>query len=139
MTQGVGLITHTMDANLMRINGLSSHSPLANNALYSFECAQGTMGERHLLNMYEVMIPDIPGVNGDVSTAEFYVKRLWDLGLHVAGVHFHWWGSTVFANDKGVTAVHHQNTDLSPEEFSRRTIQALQDVMALLEKRAIPY
>lgn len=137
---GVGLVTHTMgDGRLLRINGLVSRSPLANNALYSFECAEGIDCSSHLLNLYEIMIPDIPGCPGEESTSEFYVRRLWELGLHVAGVHFHWWGSTVFQNDHLVAAVHHQQADMEPEEFSRRTIQALKEVMALLEKRAIPY
>ncbi len=85
------------------------------------------------------MIPDIPGAAGEESTANFYVRRLWELGLDVAGVHFHWWGATIYANDKVVAAIHHQSSTLSPEEFSRRTIQALNEVMALLEERRKVY
>jgi len=144
---GVGVITHTMgDGRLMRINGLISRSPLANNALYSFECARevGDGEKTHYLNLYEIMIPDIPGTDSD-STAEYYTRKLWSRdsrgrkGIRVAGVHFHWWGSSVFANDKGVSAIHHQGIDVDPFEFSEKTIKSLQEVMCLLDKRGIDY
>ncbi len=97
-TAGVAVITHTMGTERLHINSLVSKSPLANNALYSFECAESTGkgDDSQILNLYETMIPDIPGEDGHESTAEFYVRRLWELGLNVkmrvAGVHFHWWG-----------------------------------------------
>jgi len=139
--EGAGVITHLMGGPDLKINGLKSKSALANYALYSFECAEqaSSPGNFTLLNLYEVMIPDIPGEKGNESTSEFYVRRLWELGLHVSGVHFHWWGSTVFDNDHLVAAVHHQSTTLSLEDFSNRTIQALNEVMALLEEKATLY
>src|SRR5579885_1854067 len=83
---GVMTLTHTMGGPQMSIDGLISKSPLANNALYSVECS-----DNKYLNLYEIMIPDIPGFKGEPSTAEVYVKALGDCGLDVAGVHFHWW------------------------------------------------
>lgn len=60
---GVTTITHTMGGPVMKINGLASKSILANNGLYTFEITGGKW-----LNLYEVMIPDIPGAQGDLST-----------------------------------------------------------------------
>ena len=129
---GVGTLTHTMgDGRLMSINGLPSKSALSNNALYSFECSEG-----HYLNLYEIMVPDIPGKNGEDSTAEYYVKLLAKYGLSVAGVHFHWWGQNVIKGNTLVAAVHHQGIDISPEDFSRKTIKAIQKTMALIDKRS---
>jgi len=142
---GATVITHSMGGPPLKINGLLSKSPLSNYALYSFECVKrfdlkaNDTSPSQLLNLYEVMMPDIPGENGEESTAEFYVRRLWELDLHVAGVHFHWWGSTVFSNDRLVAAIHHQSSKLSVEEFSRRTIQALQEAMELVERKGILY
>lgn len=134
---GVLTLTHTDGSgHVMKINGLPSKSPLSNNALYSAECSKG-----HYLNLYEIMIPDIPGCDGSPSTSEIYVKELADQGLSVAGVHFHWWGSEIFSTkttkriDRGVTAVHHQAIDIDPLEFSKRTIVALKKTMKVIEKR----
>lgn len=134
---GVLTLTHTDGSGMnMRINGLPSKSPLANNALYSAEVSRG-----HYLNLYEIMLPDIPGRGGVPSTAEIYVNLLSKGGLSVAGVHFHWWGSAIFRNengnriDRGVTAIHHQASDISPLEFSQITIEALKEVMKVIEER----
>lgn len=81
--EGVMTLTHEMGGPDMSINGQVSKSPLANYALYSAECS-----DNKYLNLYEVMIPDIPGKHGNFSTAEFYVNSLRDHGLDVAGVHF---------------------------------------------------
>lgn len=137
-SDGVLTLTHTDGSGkVMKINGLPSRSPLANNALYSSECINGKY-----LNLYEIMIPDIPGDDGEDSTAEFYVKQLWQQGLHVAGVHFHWTGSSIFDSqnnnrvDRGVIAVHHQMSDMNPIEFSQKTIIALKTVMKLIDQRS---
>ncbi len=128
---GVGTLTHTMGTGmLMSINGLTSKSPLANNALYSFECT-----DSRYLNLYEIMMPDIPGENGEDSTAEIYVKLLYSYGLSVAGVHFHWWGSSMVPGNTLVAAVHHQAIGMDPREFSRRTVQAIKEVMAIIVQR----
>lgn len=133
---GVMTLTHTDGSGmLMRINGLASKSPLANNALYTAECSK----DRYL-NLYEIMIPDIPGRDGAASTAELYVKFLNEAGLSVAGVHFHWWGSAMFPNDgnridRGVTAVHHQSVNMHPLEFSKATIGAIKKVLKIIGER----
>lgn len=129
---GVVTITHTMgDSVLLNINGLASKSPLANNALYSAECIDG-----HYLNLYEIMIPDIPGKCGEESTAEIYVNALRDKGLNVAGVHFHWWGQHLVEGDRGIIAIHHQKIDMDPIEFARKTVKALRKVMKVIHCRA---
>lgn len=63
---------------LMKINGQPSKLPLANNALYSVECSKNKF-----LNLYEIMIPDIPG---NESTAEIYVNALYNQGFDVVDV-----------------------------------------------------
>ena len=129
---GVGTLTHSMgDGMLLSINGLPSKSPLSNNALYSFECSKG-----HYLNLYEIMIPDIPGRDGDDSTAEIYVKLLSKYGLSVAGVHFHWWGQDLVCGNTLISAIHHQGINIDPKEFSRRTIKAIKKTMAVVERRS---
>lgn len=117
-SNGVCTITHGMPGmpNL-RINGLESHSPLANNALFSAECSDG-----HSLNLYEVMVPDTVGATpGAISSGEAYTQRLRNEGLDVAGTHFHWWGM-----EPQVVAIHHQNVDMHPVDFAQRTVSALQ-------------
>lgn len=126
----VAVLTHMMDKNLMKINGLTSRSPLANNALYSFECSRDKF-----INLYEIMIPDLPGRRGEKSTAQIYINALRDNGLDVAGVHFHWWGSQVFPQDRGVWAIHHQKVGMDPDEFSKRTIAAIKEVTRSIEER----
>jgi hypothetical protein len=129
---GVLTLTHTDGSGrLLNINGLPSKSPLSNNALYSAEVSDG-----RYLNLYEIMLPDIPGKPGEPSTSEHYVALLAQRGLSVAGVHFHWWGSRIFEFDHGITAVHHQAVGLPPIEFSELTIRALQGALALIEQRA---
>ena len=86
------------------------------------------------------MIPDVPGKDGEPSTAEIYVNALSKLGLSVAGVHFHWWGSYVFVDkeqpiDRGVTAVHHQAIGMDPIEFTNKTIIALKKALKVIERR----
>lgn len=142
---GVGTLTHPAGHPPMKINNLTSLSPLSNNALYSFEAAKDEEGNLHYLNLYEIMVPDIPSEDGGPSTADLYVRELWRQGLKVngnftvAGVHFHWWASTVFPNDRGVTAVHHQGNDLSPEEFTKRTLRALAVVDAAIAEKTEQY
>ena len=127
----VAVYSHTDGSgHLMRVNGLESKSPLANNALYSFECTRDKF-----LHFYEIMLPDIPGKNGERSTAQIYVNALKDNGLDVSGVHWHFWGGVMAEQDRGVFAIHHQNIGMTPEEFSRATIAALETVMEVIAKR----
>lgn len=132
---GVGVLTYTMgDGNLMRIDNLISKSPLANNALYSFECTKGKF-----INLYEIMIDDLPGKDGGPSTGQIYINALHAYGLDVAGVHYHWTGSKSLINSKMVLAIHHQKIGLDPVEFSKKTIGALMTVMPVLMERGIPF
>lgn len=132
----VAVYSHTLadesgPAMLMKVNGLEVKSPLANNALYSFECTRGKF-----LHFYEIMFPDIPGEKGERSTVQIYVNALRDNGLDVAGVHFHFYGGVADENDRGVFAIHHQNVGMSPEEFSRATIKSLETVEEVIKERA---
>lgn len=134
--KGVLTLVHSDGSGqMLKINGLESKSFLSNNALYSAECSQNKF-----INLYEVMLPEIPGLNGEESTSQFYTNQLRDKGLTVAGTHFHWFGSSIAPVslkriDRGITAVHHQSTtNLDPLEFSRLTIEALQATMNLIKK-----
>jgi len=106
---------------LKSINGLKTKSPMVNLGQFSSECVNGKY-----INLYEILLPDIPGVNGGISTVECYVKSLQEVGLDVAGVNFHWMGNSMLSIDKGVKGIHHQTTsDITPLDFSNRTITAL--------------
>lgn len=133
-SNGVIVLTHTLNNGMkMKINGLESSSPLANNALFSSECVNGTY-----LNFYEILLPDIPGKNGEPSTCQVYIKSLGeDPYLSVAGVHFHWLGESIYPDnaDHGITAIHHQNEGLDPISFSKRTIQCLEEYIEVLNER----
>jgi hypothetical protein len=74
-----------MHGPLLKINGLPSKSPLSNNGLFSTEVRNGKY-----INLYEMMIPDIPGKDGERSTSQIYIDKLYKYNLDVAGVHFHW-------------------------------------------------
>lgn len=130
--EGVATLTHG-GGHTMKINGLPSKSALANNALYSFECSEGVY-----VNLYEIMLPDIPGQHGEPSTVEYYTKLLNKYGLSVSSSHYHWWGSFVLPEATLIAAVHHQttNNEITPLEFSRRTIQALKKTIKLIEERS---
>jgi hypothetical protein len=121
-----------VDNKSMSINGLPSKSPLVNNALYSFECSKEVY-----LNLYEIMLPDIPGKCGSKSTVEYYTHLLEKQGLSVAGNHWHFLGQFLIPEATLVSAIHHQSSsnDITPEEFSRRTIYAIKKTLRLIEKR----
>lgn len=128
---GVLTLTHGMDMPLLKINNFPSKSPLSNNGLFSTEVSKD-----RFLTLYEVMLPDIPGPYGERSTADIYVKAIEKAGMDTAGVHFHWWASSVFpGKDHGVTAVHHQAIGMNPVEFSQKTIQILQQVSQVIMQR----
>ena len=113
------------------INGLPSMSPLAEYALYSAECSNG-----RFINLYEVMLPELPGSNGTRSTTSIYVDALGRQGLQVAGFHFHWLGFKTLITDAGLHAIHSQSEDLDPLEFSRRTIEALKEALDVILLRS---
>lgn len=118
--KGVMTLTHTMGPGSppLMINGLPSNSPLANNALYSSEVSRG-----RYINLYEIMLPEIPGSNGEPSATQRYVNAAQRLGIDVAGNHYHWTGAKMMGYFP--TAVHTQQIGMDPIEFTRRTIIAL--------------
>ena len=70
--KGVATLMHGLHLkHKMKLNGLESNSALTNKALYSFECSNG-----QYINLYEVMLPDIPGKCGKKSTTEVFTKAL---------------------------------------------------------------
>lgn len=126
---GVVTITHTMgDCKFLKINGLKSKSPLSNNALFSSECSDGKY-----INLYEIMLPDIPGKCGEPSTVQIYVNTLQEYGLDVAGNHYHWTGAKM--DGYFPLAIHHQNIGMAPHEFVCRTLKALKVVKEVIQKR----
>lgn len=125
-TPTVMLLTHQLGTMPMTLDGVTSMSPLANNALLSIECVT-INGRKDWLMMYEIMIPDIPGVRGEASTAEVYRNSLNDQGLRIDGDHYHWKGASRLMN-----AIHHKQIGGDPLEFCRKTITALQAVKSRL-------
>jgi hypothetical protein len=120
---GVATYTHQMSHPLkpMIINGLASKSALANNALYSFEITGNKW-----LNLYEVMLSDIPGHNGNRSSNQRFIQMLSDQGLQVAGVHFHWFGTVP------MTAIHIQDATMDPQTFSTKMVQVLKNFVNIM-------
>lgn len=125
--KGVLTLTHTMTmpglkAPPMLINGLPSNSPLANNALYSAEVTNGRW-----LNLYEIMLPEFPGVRGGPSAVQRYVNTLQAQGVDVAGNHYHWSGGTTMGHFP--IAVHSQSSNLEPMQFVQAHINAIHRAM----------
>jgi hypothetical protein len=113
-------LTHTMGkcAPKIRLNGLESRSPLVNNAFYSAEVSGGKW-----LNLYQVMIPDIPGKCGCKSSGEIYTEALVKLGISIEGDHYNWKGSCPF-----MLAINSKAIGMSPCDFSKKQIAALRAV-----------
>ncbi|HSX22274.1 MAG TPA: hypothetical protein VLE97_05815 [Gaiellaceae bacterium] len=124
-SQSKGVMTMTHTGNIagmppmppMTINGIPSNSPLANNALYSTELAPGGW-----LNLYEIMVPDVPGKNGAPSLGTRYKNALQSLGVDVDGDHFHWAGGEM--QGKFARAIHSRNFGMHPADFTQRQLQA---------------
>ena len=120
-----GVMTLTHSGNVagmpamppMTINGVSSASPLSNNALYSAEpTAHG------FLNLYETMLPDVPGTNGSPSLGTRYKDALQMMGIEVDGDHYHWAGGQM--NGQAARAIHSKNFGMHPVDFSQRQLRA---------------
>ena len=120
---GVMTLTHGMDMCPPTINGLTIKSLLANNALYSAEVSDGKW-----VNLYEIMIPDIPGKCGCKSSGEVYDEALIKLGISVEGDHYHWKGMRPF-----MLAIHSKNIGMDPCEFSQKQISAIKAVMKYIK------
>lgn len=120
--KGVMTMTHTgsvagQEAHPMIINGIPSNSPLANNALYSAE-----LTPRGFLNLYETMLPDVPGEQGGPSLGTRYKNSLQSLGIDVDGDHFHWAGGQMMG--QFARAIHSRNFGMHPVDFSQRQLHA---------------
>jgi hypothetical protein len=102
---------------LMTINGVSSSSPLANSALYSAE-----LTPHGYLNLYETMLPDVPGRDGNPSLGSRYKNALQMLGIEVDGDHFHWAGGEMMGHF--ARAIHSKNFGMHPLDFSQRQLRA---------------
>lgn len=119
---GVLTLTHTDGSGMLtKINGLTSKSLMTNNALYSAECSN----EKYI-NLYEIMIADIPGKNGNLSTAQIYINELYNQNLSVS--EYHWTGASMWDckenAEHSIAAIRHFSMD-HPIEFSKKTIKAL--------------
>lgn len=109
----------------MDVNGLHMKSPLFTNALASFEIAQNVDGTYHYASAYEVMWPNIS--NRQPSDMENYMENLWKLGMEVHADHYHW-------NTDTYPGIHHMGIDMTPLDFSARTIVALQRLLQETER-----
>lgn len=128
---GVLTLTHTMHPDLakampMTINGLPSRSPLANNALYSVEVSGGKY-----LNLYEIMIPEVPGKDGSPSTSQQYVDAITKQGITVGGDHYHWKGGEMLG--RFALAIHTQAIGMDPMTFTQITVEGLRMAMRGLD------
>ena len=113
-------LTHGMGkcAPKIKINGLRSLSPLVNHAFDSAEVSGCKW-----LNLYQVMIPDIPGKFGCKSSGEIYTEALVKLGISIEGDHYNWKGSCPF-----MLAINSKAIGMNPCEFSKKQIAALKAV-----------
>lgn len=130
-TETVIVITHTDYHNVILNNSLTT--PLSNYALYSTECSNG-----QYINLYEIMIPDIPGKLGELSTVEIYVKALGEEGLKINANHYHWNGAYLYdknRKDRGALTIHHTAMNMHPYDFSKKTIASLEKTMDAIQQR----
>ena len=128
--KGVLTLTHTMamprmpKPSPMTINGLPSNSPLANNALGSHEVSNGRW-----LNLYEIMLPEIPGANGAPSSVQRYVDALSAQRVDVAGNHYHWTGGQMMG--RFPLAIHSQSSVLDPATFAQAHVNAIKHALGI--------
>lgn len=110
-------------SNHMDVNGLKLSSPLFTMALFSTEVAPDAYGKLHYASAYEIMFPNIGTKNGQMSNMSLYKKYLNDYGLDVHSDHYHWKTNMLHP------AIHHMGVDMSPLDFSQRTIFALKSMI----------
>ena len=120
-------LTHSMGKCVpkIKLNDLPSLSILVNNAFYSAEVSCGKW-----LNLYQVMIPDVPGKCGCKSSGEIYTEALVKLGISIEGDHYNWKGSCPF-----MLAINSKAIGMSPCEFSKKQIVALKAVNDYISKQ----
>ena len=121
------VISHSLMNNQFNIpvvpiseHGADFTHPLLLNATYGYQQKNGILG-----NWYEIILPDMPGVNGGPSAVQSYTKALnvetGGLGdIYVHGDHYHWKSMFPFS-----IAVHHSSTNMRPANFIRHTFRAL--------------
>lgn len=113
-------LTHAMGECVPKvsINGLKICSMLANNGFYSAEVSCGRW-----VNLYQVMLPNIPGCNGCKSSGEVYNEALIKFGISVEGDHYNWKGTCPC-----MIAVNSKAIGMHPIEFSKKQIAAIKAV-----------
>lgn len=114
-------LTHSLGKCIpkIKINGLPTSSMLASNAFYSAEvsCCKW-------LNLYQIMIPDIPGKNGCKSSGEIYNEALIKLGISVDADNYVWKGSR-----PNMLAINSKAVGMHPLEFTKKQIAAIKAVL----------
>jgi len=136
---GVCTITHQMAGTPhMLINGDECKSILCNNALFSTECT----ASGHYLNLYEIMIDDIPSVDNSTgvirSSSQFYADSISRSGLSVSGLHTHWTGTMDGATGSPMqmTAIHHYSQgNMDPGDFVNRTVSVIQTLKTTISSK----
>ena len=128
---GVANIAHTLPLKAINtINGLPVKSPLTTHGLYSAECSC----EKYV-NLYEIIIPDIPGCHGEDSTGKIFVKILAKHGIYADGDHFHWKGHIILKEQALPDAIHVVGIDIHPVYFTKVIIKALRKVLCITKQR----
>ena len=110
-------LTHSLGKCVpkLKINGLCSLSLLANNAFYSAEVSGCKW-----LNLYQIMIPDIPGKCGCKSSGEVYTEALVKLGISIDGDAYSWKGAC-----PTMLTIHSSAIGMHPIDFSKKQIAAI--------------
>jgi hypothetical protein len=114
-------LTHTLGncAPCVSINGLKSKSMLTKNAFYSTEVSCGKW-----INLYQIVLPNIPGKCGCKSSGEIYTEALTKLGISLGGDSYTWKGSC-----PNMLAINSQAIGMDPCEFSKKQIAAIKAVL----------
>ena len=121
-------VTHTIPSwNHPKLNGVRTCSILTNNAFMTSECS-----DNNYLNLYQVILPDIPGSCGDDSTVEIFTKLLSKFGLSSLSI-LTYFGLTTKCYP--LLSIHVQNYGLCPEDFACRIVKALNEVLCVVKKR----
>jgi hypothetical protein len=126
---GILTLSHGFDdMPFMLVNGIKYKSPLFTMALLSSEIAEDEDKNLYYAHAYEVMWVNYPNKNGTKSNVGQYVEYLWNVGLEVHSDHYHWKTAELWP------AVHHTGIDITPLEFSKRTIDALKLLMRVTDE-----